>query len=166
MTSEHLISLIRINCNNLDDLKKIANAIEAQIEAVELENSLKEEPKQPEPPTLKQMQARTISPATNVDGTCLRGRVSATFNQLVNAFGAPCLNDPPSRYEKVTTEWRLRFPCGTIVTIYNWKNYGYQPADDEYYEWSVGGYTNDVKALVMDELGLIYGTGPFFDLAK
>ena len=155
MTSEHLISLIRINCNNIDDLKKIAVAVESHIEAIELENSLKEVKQEKEPETLKQMQARKITRASNVDGTCLRGRVSATFNQLVNAFGAPCLNDPPSRYEKVTTEWKLRFPCGTVATIYNWKNYGYQPADDEYYLWHIGGYTSDVQALVMDELGLI-----------
>jgi len=155
MTSEHLISLIRINCNNLDDLKKIANAIEAQIEAVELEDSLREVKQEKEPETLKQMQAQNISRTLNISGTCLRGRISATYNQLVKAFGAPCLNDPPSRYEKVTTEWKLRFPCSTVVTIYNWKNYGYQPADDECYEWSIGGYTNDVKALVMDQLGMI-----------
>ena len=155
MTSEHLISLIRINCNNIDDLKKIAMAIESHIEAIELENSLKEVKQEKEPETLKQMQARKITRATNIDGTCLRGRVSATFNQLVDAFGAPCLNDPPSRYEKVTTEWRLRFPCGTIASIYNWKNYGYQPADDEHYEWHIGGHSNTVKALVMDALGLI-----------
>ncbi len=155
MTSEHLISLIRINCNNIDDLKKIAMAIESQVEAIELEDSLKEVKQEKEPETLKQMQARKITRATNIDGICLRGRVSATFNQLVDTFGAPCLNDPPSRYSKVTTEWRLRFPCGTIASIYNWKNYGYQPADDEYYLWHIGGHTSSVQGLVRQALVLI-----------
>jgi hypothetical protein len=155
MTSEHLISLIRVNCNNLDDLKKIANAIEAQIEAVELEESLKEIKQEKQPETLKQMQARKITRTTNVAGTCLRGYVHTSFNKLVETFGSPCLNDPPSEYSKITTEWMLCFPCGTVATIYNWKNYGYDPAPDEDYCWHIGGHTADAKALVMDELGLL-----------
>jgi hypothetical protein len=55
MTSEHLISLISANCNNIDDLKKIANVVECLIEAATLEESLKDEERKPEPKTLKQI---------------------------------------------------------------------------------------------------------------
>lgn len=155
MTTEHLISLINANFNNIDDLKKIQNAVECLLEAATLEESLKEEERKTQPPTLKQMQARTITRTANINRTHLQGRISTTFNKLVECFGLPCENNPPSRFEKVTTQWKLRFPCGTIATIYNWKNYGFQPADNALYDWHIGGYTADAKALVMDELGMI-----------
>ena len=100
---------------------------------------------------------------TEINGTCLKGYVKTTFNKLVKAFGAPCLNDGPSQWEKVTIEWCLRFADGTIATIYDWKGYGYQPAPDEEYEWHIGGHKPEAVALVKDALGVIYGTGPFFD---
>ena len=102
---------------------------------------------------------------TQVNGTSLKGYVKTTFNKLVETFGAPCLNEGPCQYEKVNIEWCLRFSDGTIATIYNWKCYGWQPAPDQEYEWHIGGHVASAVALVKDELGLIYGTGPFFDLA-
>lgn len=59
MASEHIIHLIRLTCNNLDDLKKIQTAVEASIESIEFSLELinKETPT-PEPPTLKQIQAQ------------------------------------------------------------------------------------------------------------
>ena len=166
MTSEHLISLINANCNNIDDLKKIANAVECLIEAATLEESLKDEEHKPEPKTLKQMQAQKVIRANSIDGTSLKGRVLTTFNKLVAAFGEPCIHLKPSQYEKVTIEWKLRFPNGAIATIYDWKGYGYQPAGDEEYEWKIGGHSSQAVGLVKDALGLIHGSGPFFEMGN
>ena len=41
MYSEHLISLIKTNCNNLDDLRKISAAVDCLVDAIEIENELK-----------------------------------------------------------------------------------------------------------------------------
>jgi hypothetical protein len=101
------------------------------------------------------MKKITRANMASVNGSSLRGYVTTTFNKLVETFGAPCLNDPPSELEKVTTEWILRFPCGTLATIYNWKNYGVDPAPNEDYRWHIGGHTSDCAALVQDALGLL-----------
>ena len=95
---------------------------------------------------------------TQVNGTSLKGYVKTTFNKLVATFGAPCLNDNPFNggdYEKVTIEWCLRFTDGTIATIYDWKRYGSPLADDQEYEWHIGGHVASAVALVKDELGLL-----------
>ena len=164
MTSEHLISLLKVNYNNIDDLKKIQTSIECMIEAIELEDFLKKEEKQKteeQPKTLQQsMQHAKMADA---NGTSLKGYVATTYNNLIKAFGLPTFEIPPSKMDKVTIEWILRFADGTIATIYDWKGYGYKPSPDEIYEWHVGGHHASVVALVKDELGLIYGTGPCRD---
>jgi hypothetical protein len=93
-----------------------------------------------------------ITRTSNVDGTSLKGYVNTTFNKLVEAFGQPCFNNPPSQWDKVTTEWKLKFPCDTVATIYNWKNYGFHPEPYENYEWHIGGYTSDAVDLVINSL--------------
>lgn len=93
-----------------------------------------------------------ITRASNVNGTSLKGYVTTTYNKLVEVFGTPCLNDPPSEYEKVTTEWCLKFPCDTVATIYNWKNYGFDPAPHENYQWHIGGYSSEAVSLVLEAL--------------
>jgi len=50
MNAEHLITLVKCNCNNLDDLRKISEAVNCLIEAIEIENELKQ------CPTLEQLQ--------------------------------------------------------------------------------------------------------------
>lgn len=94
----------------------------------------------------------TIKRTANINGTSLKGTIKTTYNRLVEVFGEPCLNDPPSEHEKVTTEWDLVFPCGTVATIYNRKNYGTDPAPHEDYDWHVGGYDYQAFALVSDAL--------------
>jgi len=98
--------------------------------------------------------------------TCLKGYVKTTFNKLVKAFGEPLVHIAPSEMEKVTIEWVIRFGDSTIATIYDWKGYGYQPAPDEEYEWHIGGHEASAVALVKDQLGVIYGTGPFFEMVN
>jgi hypothetical protein len=51
MNAEHLITLVKSNCNNLDDLCKISEAVNCLIEAIEIESELKQSP------TLEQVKA-------------------------------------------------------------------------------------------------------------
>jgi hypothetical protein len=110
------------------------------------------------------------------NGTSRKGCVITTFNKLVAAFGNPCINEGPSEWEKVTIEWCLCFPDGTIATIYDWKCYGWQPLGDKEYEWNIGGHSSSAVGLVHERLvqaawavlnePRIEFSGPFFDLAK
>jgi hypothetical protein len=102
--------------------------------------------------TIKIMTTTLLHPV-EANGTSLKGYVTASFNKLVEVFGEPSLNDPPSNYEKVTREWVLGFPCGTVATIYNWKNYGTDPLDHEDYQWHIGGHTSSAVELVLDAIG-------------
>ena len=88
----------------------------------------------------------------NVNGTSLKGTIEASFDELVETFGQPCLLDPPSSYEKVTTEWKLRFKNGTVATIYDWKNYGHVPPKDEKVTWHVGGFSSEALICVKNTL--------------
>jgi hypothetical protein len=152
MNTEHLISLIRTNFNNIDDLKKILNAVECSIEAIH------EEPVAPKPfaPTIQQLkQYMTRANAVHANGTSLKGHVKTTYNKLVETFGEPCINEGPSQWEKVTIEWILRFQDGSIVTIYDWKCFGWQPTGDKEYEWHIGGHHASAVALVKEALEMI-----------
>ena len=88
-----------------------------------------------------------------VNGTSFRGTIKTTYNKLVETFGEPCIHNLPSMLDKVTIEWKLMFGDGTVATIYDWKNYGSQPAKDEEYEWHIGGFVPDAVALVRDAMG-------------
>jgi ribosomal protein S10 len=160
MNSEHIISLIRSNCNNIDDLKKILSAVECSIEAIEEETP---EP-QPLPTNLKQVKQMHQANLDAANGTSLKGYIMTTYKRLVEIFGIPQVNSGPSKFDKVTIEWVLRFADGTIATIYDWKGYGWQPAEDEQYEWRIGGHKPEAVALVKDAVGVMYGTGPFFQV--
>jgi hypothetical protein len=152
MNTEHLISLIRTNCNNIDDLKKLQSAIECSIEALDIEQIIQP---QPLPPTIQQLKQMTRANAVNANGTSLKGHIKTTYNELVAAFGEPCVNDGPSEWEKVTIEWILRAQNGSIVTIYDWKNYGKQPAPDEEFEWNIGGHHASAVALVKEAMQML-----------
>jgi hypothetical protein len=89
---------------------------------------------------------------TDINGTSLKGAVAASFDKLVEVFGQPCLLDPPSSIEKVTTEWRIKFKDGTVATIYDWKNYGYVPPRDEKVAWHVGGFSSEALTHVKNAL--------------
>jgi len=56
--------------------------------------------------------------------------------QIINVFGGPTWNQP-SPDGKVQVEWDIKFDNGVRATIYDYKQYGLQPEDIDY--WSVGG---------------------------
>jgi hypothetical protein len=99
------------------------------------------------------MKINRLSPSS-ANGTSLKGHVTVSFDKLVETFGLPCYDVPPSQLDKVTREWILGFPCGTVATIYNWKNYGVDPLDCRDYDWHIGGHTSSAVELVRDA---IYG---------
>lgn len=88
----------------------------------------------------------------NVNGTSLKGTIDASFNELVETFGQPCLLEPPNPYEKVTTEWKLKFENGVVATIYDWKNYGYVAPRDKKVTWHVGGFNSEALTQVKNIL--------------
>lgn len=95
---------------------------------------------------------RTIN-TKHAQGTFLVGEITTTYNKLVETFGQPNYNNGPSTLEKVTIEWVIKFQDGTIATIYDWKNYGHQPAPNEEFQWHIGGHCRSAVALVKEALG-------------
>jgi hypothetical protein len=91
-----------------------------------------------------------ISKDTSIaNGTCLRGYVSATYDALAGALGEPITGR--SGDGKTTCEWILKFDCGSIATIYDWKM-GITPKSK--YEWHIGGTGIDVVRKVGDFLNM------------
>lgn len=77
----------------------------------------------------------------------LQGYVKATRKQLTAVFGEPYPIE--SSDGKVTTEWIIEFADKTVATIYDWKRYELgTPADDELYEWHIGGHSRRALELV------------------
>ena len=93
----------------------------------------------------------TVRRTPLINGTSLKGYISCTYNQLVAVFGAPDkYNDPVDPSDKVNIEWCLKFPNGTVATIYAWKRVPQNP--DVAFEWNVGGYKLDALECVDYEL--------------
>ena len=91
---------------------------------------------------------------SSIDGTCLKGTVKCSYDELVTAFGEPVSEGDDY---KTDAEWDIRFPDGTISTIYNWKN-GKNYCGPKGLplwtigEWNVGGYTGAAPRMVQDAI--------------
>ena len=94
------------------------------------------------------------------NGTCLRGYLTGTYNDLVDAFGPPMAGC--DEY-KTDAEWILIFNTPAeeevVVTIYNYKsgkNYlgadGLQVRDIE--NWHIGGKSNEAVWALDDYVDL------------
>lgn len=66
------------------------------------------------------------------EGAGLVGYVETSYAELVRVFGAP----DHLYADKARVEWRLRFPDGTIATIYDWKE---QAPIERVLIWNIGG---------------------------
>tara|TARA_Y100001963_G_scaffold104303_1_gene143722 strand:+ start:886 stop:1227 length:342 start_codon:yes stop_codon:yes gene_type:complete len=59
------------------------------------------------------------------EGICIHGThkqgtlTGITYNQLYLAFGGHIWVEGP---DQVDWSWNIEFPCGTVATVYNWKN--------------------------------------------
>ena len=83
-------------------------------------------------------------------GTCLQGKVTTTYDKLVEVFGEPTMTDA-SPYEKVNAQWSVNAEDenNTTFTIYNWKD-GYVPTEE--YEWYIGGFDFNAYCVATDIL--------------
>ena len=90
-------------------------------------------------------------------GTSLKGSVTATFDQLVEKFGYPNMqNDTTPQSDKVWWEWCIDFQSADgdsyIATIYDWKEIGPSSARTGEYRWHVGGKSINSLWCVMEAL--------------
>ena len=87
-----------------------------------------------------------FKPGTPKDSemTSLQGYVTTTRSALIETFGMPVFITDEAGWEKVTTEWIIKFDNGIVATIYDWKRYEEgAPSLNEVYEWHIGG-NNDL----------------------
>jgi len=80
---------------------------------------------------------------TSASGSCLRGYIKTTYDELVNVFGSPTT----LKGDKVNVEWTIKFSDGTVATIYDWK-LSETPMGD--YNWHIGGFNQRAVELVND----------------
>jgi len=82
-----------------------------------------------------------------VNGTCLQGRITTTYGELVEKFG-----EPERGGDKTTVEWALEFEDGTVATIYDWK---YQETPMYKTDWNIGGKSVEAIFRVYEVMGLM-----------
>ena len=89
----------------------------------------------------------------NIDicGTSLMGEFECDYSLLKRLFGNPCKGDE----YKIDAQWCLKFPCGTIATIYNYKDgKNYLGRDGlpktKLTKWHIGGRSEKAVKVVLD----------------
>ena len=92
----------------------------------------------------------TFEHTTPKAGTHLQGHFTATYDELVDAFGEPTYKaEDAGGFDKVWTEWNLEFKVPTedgdfdsvTATIYDWKEEGpYASRTSKPYSWHIGGF--------------------------
>ena len=92
---------------------------------------------------------------TNIGGTYLRGYIKATYEQLLNTFGPPHM-DQCDNY-KTDVEWAFEFADGTVATLYNWKNgknyLGNEGSElKDMFTWNVGGRNERAVTKIKEQI--------------
>lgn len=95
---------------------------------------------------------------SETNGTSKKGRFSATYQQMVEAFG-----EPEEIYgdEKSTVEWLLKFEDGTIATIYDYYGLLRDPLGG--FLWNIGGHTEQAWKNVASTVGKLVSNQPMAD---
>lgn len=83
------------------------------------------------------------------NGTCLRGHIDISYDELCAVFGTPTLSDG----HKTDAEWIIVLDDETVATIYNYKdgrNYlGPDGLDtQDIRDWHIGGHDHTVIATI------------------
>ena len=92
----------------------------------------------------------------NVGGTSLQGYIKASYEKLLQTFGAP--NPNLCDNYKTDVEWAFKFADGTVATLYNWKNgHNYLGKAEglelnDIYEWNVGGFNEKAVSKLLEKL--------------
>ena len=89
----------------------------------------------------------------SANGTCLKGYVEISYDDLVKSFGEP---NADGDYYKVDVVWHIQTPFG-IATIYNYKdghNYLKEKGLDveEITDWHIGGHNKKTFDYIQDLL--------------
>ena len=96
-------------------------------------------------------------------GTSLRGKITASYDELVEVFGEPNIEAS----DKVFNEWGIEFRVpvdddgmGDVddydtvqATIYDWKELDAYDSHVGKYEWHIGGRNYQAVELVYEALG-------------
>lgn len=72
-----------------------------------------------------------------VNGTSLKGYISATYTQLVSVLGEPTFNTA-SGDEKTQVEWIVKFKS-KYYSVYDWKTYDREYTLNELTVFNIGG---------------------------
>ena len=89
----------------------------------------------------------------NAGGTHRVGELDGVYKKdIEKVFGKPTWEEG-SVDNKVQLEWTIKFPDGTLATVYDYKQYQLGPDEIDY--WSIGGRTNLAAYYVKKAMGLI-----------
>ena len=89
----------------------------------------------------------------NLGGTHRVGELDGVYKKDIEKVFGPPTWDQGSADDKVQVEWVIKFPDGTMGSIYDYKEYQLEP--DEINYWSIGGRTNLAAYYVKKAMGLI-----------
>ena len=102
----------------------------------------------------------TFEHTTGRAGTHLQGHFTASYDELVAAFGEPTyMAERDGGFDKVWTEWNLEFRVPTedddfdyvTATIYDWKEDSpYDSRTGKVYRWNIGGFDYQAEQAVGD----------------
>lgn len=92
----------------------------------------------------------------NISGTCLKGYITTTYDNLLSKLPKPIDNFDDY---KCDVEWGLEFPDGTKATIYNYKNGRNYLGDngkdkEDITQWNIGGTSHKAVEYVSEILGV------------
>jgi hypothetical protein len=69
----------------------------------------------------------------DIGGTHRFGTLEASRKEIARQFG-----EPDTGYPKSTYHWQVKFPDGSVVTIYDYRKRNRFADADEVREWSIG----------------------------
>jgi len=102
----------------------------------------------------------TFEHTTARAGTHLQGHFTATYDELIKAFGEPTYRaEEAGGFDKVWTEWNLEFRVPdedgdfdyVPATIYDWKEDSpFASREGKPYRWHIGGFDYRAESAVGD----------------
>ena len=86
-------------------------------------------------------------------GTSRQGELDGYYKKDIEEVFGPATWDQGSVDDKVQLEWGIKFPDGTLATIYDYKQYDVDPDDIDF--WSIGGHGALAEYYVKKAMGII-----------